>query len=66
MAENTQVPSTSLSSIPDKFIIYPKHYTRSYTYPSIPSSSSVALLTEAIQPPAENLKELEEVFFYKR
>ena len=65
MAENTQVPSTSSSSILDRSMIYPQHYTRSYAYLSIPSSSSVALLIEAIQPPAKDLKELEEDFFYK-
>ena len=65
MAENTQVPSTSLSSILDRSMIYPQHYTRSYAYPSIPSSLSVALLTKAIQPPAKDLEELEEDFFYK-
>ena len=48
MAENIQVPFTSLSSILDRSMIYPEYYTRSYAYPSIPSSSSVALLTEAI------------------
>ena len=65
MAENTQVPSTSSSSILDRSMIYPQHYTRSHAYPSIPSSSSVALLTEAMQPPAEDLEELEEDFFYE-
>ena len=46
-------------------MIYPEHYTHSHAYPSILSSSSIALLTETMQPPAENLKELEEDFFYK-
>ena len=65
MAENIQALSASFSSIPDRSMIYPEHYTRSHAYPSIPSSSSVALLTEIMQPPAKNLKELEEDFFYK-
>ena len=65
MAENTQARSTSFSSIPDRSIIYPEHYTRSHVYPSILSSSSVALLTETMQPPAEDLEELEKDFFYK-
>ena len=65
MAENTQVPSTSSSSIPDRSMIYPQYYIRSHTYPSIPSSSSVALLIEAMQPPAKDLEKLEEDFFYK-
>ena len=46
-------------------MIYPEYYTRSYAYLSIPSNSSVALLTEIMQPPAENLEELEKDFFYK-
>ena len=65
MAKNTQVQSTSFSSILDRSMIYPEHYTRSYAYLSIPSSSSVALLTETMQPPAKDLEELEEDFFYK-
>ena len=65
MAENIQVLSTSLSFILDRSMIYPEYYTRSYVYPSIPSSSSVALLIEAIQPSAKDLEELEEDFFYK-
>ena len=65
MAENTQVPSTSSSSILDRSMIYPQHYTRSHAYPSIPSSSSVALLIETMQPLAEDLEELEEDFFYE-
>ena len=48
MAENTQVLFTSLSSILDRSMIYPKYYTCSYAYLSIPSSSSVALLIEII------------------
>ena len=66
MAKNTQAPSTSFSSILDRSMIYPEYYTRSHAYPSIPSSSSVALLTETMQPPAEDLKELKEDFFYKK
>ena len=46
-------------------MIYPEHYTRSYVYLSIPSSSSVALLIEVIQPSAKDLEELEKDFFYK-
>jgi hypothetical protein len=65
MAKNTQVPSTSLSSIPDRSMIYPGHYTHSHIYPSILSSSSIALLTETMQPPAKDLEELQEDFFYK-
>ena len=48
MAENTQAPSASFSSILDRSMIYPKYYTCSYAYPSILSSSSVALLIEII------------------
>ena len=48
MAKNTQVLSTSLSFILDRSIIYPKYYIRSYIYPSILSSSSIALLIEII------------------
>ena len=65
MAKNTQVLSTSLSFILDRSIIYPEHYTCSYAYPSIPSSSSIALLIEAIQPLAKDLEELKKDFFYK-
>ena len=65
MAENIQARSTSFSSILDRSMIYPKHYTRSYAYLSILSSSSVALLTEIMQPPAKDLEELKEDFFYK-
>ena len=65
MAENTPVPSTSSSSIPDRSMIYPGYYTRSQAYPPIPSSSSVALLTETMQPSAEDLEELQEDFFYE-
>ena len=46
-------------------MIYPEYYIRSHTYLSIPSSSSVALLTETMQPPAKNLEELKKDFFYK-
>ena len=46
-------------------MIYPEHYTCSHAYLSILSSFSVALLTEIMQPPAEDLEELEEDFFYK-
>ena len=65
MAENIQAPSASFSSILDRFMIYPKHYTHSYIYLSIPSSSSVALLIKTMQPPAKDLKELKKDFFYK-
>ena len=65
MAKNTQALSASFSSILDRSIIYPEHYTRSHVYPFIPSSSSIALLTEIIQPPAKDLEELKENFFYK-
>ena len=46
-------------------MIYPKYYTCSYIYPFILSSSSVALLTETMQPLAKNLKKLKKDFFYK-
>ena len=46
-------------------MIYPEYYIRSHIYLSIPSSSSVALLTETMQPPAKNLEELKKDFFYK-
>ena len=46
-------------------MIYPEHYTCSYAYPSILSSSSVALLIEIMQPLAKDLEELEEDCFYK-
>ena len=65
MAENTQALSTSFSSILDRSMIYSKHYTRSHVYLSILSSSSIALLIEIMQPPAEDLEELKEDFFYK-
>ena len=46
-------------------MIYPKYYIYSHAYPSILSSSSVALLIKAMQPLAKDLEELEEDFFYK-
>jgi hypothetical protein len=65
MAENTPILSSSSSSILDRSMIYPRYYIYSYAYPSIPSSSSIALLIEIIQPPAKDLEELKEDFFYK-
>ena len=65
MAKNIPVLFSSLSSILDRSIIYPKYYTQSQAYSPIPSSSSIALLIEIMRPPAKDLKELQEDFFYK-